>query len=741
MEYLSYIHFFCFIANVFLTILILARGGKVRATIFGALLFACLALWSGPLVFVHSIHSSRETATFFLNLGSLGGIPVCPIFVAFSLAFCGMSRVLRSKWFLALCIVPTSVLLFMQWRYQAIQVLAGPPMQPFGWPTELTPHSVWVPVNILYSDISCLFAFALIIRYSFTARDAVKRHQARVISWFGIAAFAAAFFLNLLFAIPGGTFPFVMDAAFLVFAIGIAYAMTRYRLFELTPSSAAHKIIETMSDALLIITNDGIISTANPAALKIFESNETDLVGKSVLNFLADNRLVHGWTGSTESFTDVETFISRPGKKQKPLMFSRSTLFDDAGVKQGMVCIFRDISLRKQAEQEKRELETQLHQAQKMEAVGQLAGGIAHDFNNMLSPIIGYTGMLVEKFGAIDPLIERFGHKILDASKSLADLTAKILAYARKGNYEMAVLDVRDIVGDVVSLVERMFDPTIRISVRHLSGRSTVLGDRTQLQNMLLNLALNARDAMPGGGSLTFETTSFVFSEKETKPHSYFVAPGEYLKISVIDTGTGMDESVRAKLFEPFFTTKAKGKGTGLGLASVYGTVKSHCGHIEVNSTPGMGSVFQIVLPISQAAQPVKNARSTGVCKGYGNILVVDDEDLVREMAAEALSNMGYTVNTCRDGQEAIDYFRTHSDRTDLVLLDLIMPKIGGRECFEGLLKINPRIRVVVVSGYSLDNEAKAILASGALGFLQKPFELAALSQTVSTALGTTLPA
>jgi PAS domain S-box-containing protein len=398
--------------------------------------------------------------------------------------------------------------------------------------------------------------------------------------------------------------------------------------------------------------------------------------------------------------------------------------------------IARDVSERKRSEGEKSQLEAQLRQAQKMEAIGLLAGGIAHDFNNMLGAIVGYADMLKLKHDKSNPDVAKSATRILEASRNMADLTTKLLAFARRGKYEILPVDVRDVVLDVVKLVEHTFDKRIKIAKNFKAPASMVMGDRAQLQNAVLNLAVNARDAMPDGGKLTFATDIFVFTDAHTKSYPYAIVPGRYVLLSVADTGIGMDETVKNRLFEPFFTTKEKGKGTGLGLASVYGTVKSHNGYIEVDSEAGKGATFRIYLPLVDAPSQAKPEDRAAVQKGRGTILVVDDEELVREMCQEILTDMGYTVTVSKDGEDAARYYREHFRTIDLVVIDLIMPRLGGRECFHKIKKINPAIRAIIMSGYALDGEAKQIIDEGALGYIQKPFDVTSFSKAVKDAMG-----
>jgi CheY-like chemotaxis protein len=261
------------------------------------------------------------------------------------------------------------------------------------------------------------------------------------------------------------------------------------------------------------------------------------------------------------------------------------------------------------------------------------------------------------------------------------------------------------------------------------------MGDRNQLQNALTNLAVNAEDAMPMGGILTFATETVDIGDAGAGGHAYLVAPGRYFKFSLSDTGMGMDAATLAKAFEPFFTTKDKGKGTGLGLSSVYGTIKSHNGYIELISEAGKGTRAEIHLPCTRNAELKPSERQRGILKGQGAILFVDDEEMVREMASEAIKELGYSVVTSSDGQDALNYYRSHAEEIDLTILDIIMPHMGGYECFKAMKAINPKLKVIVCSGYVINNEARKMLHQGAVGFIQKPFSMKTLEKALQTAL------
>ena len=499
-------------------------------------------------------------------------------------------------------------------------------------------------------------------------------------------------------------------------------------------------LFEHAPDAWYLNDFSGTLIDGNKKAEEIIGYSKHELVGKGLIKsgllspmqlvkataLLAKNML--GFPTGPDEFT-----LNR--KDGSVVEVEITTHPVKIGGKNLVLGIARNITERKRAEREKNELEAQLRQSQKMEAIGQLAGGVAHDFNNMLAAVLGFNDLIRMKFAAEHPDLGKYTGRIQDAGKSMAGLTAKLLAFARKGKFEMSVVDVNEIIGEVVKLLEHSIDKRITIVLKLSEEPPFILCDKTQLQNALLNLAVNARDAMPEGGTLRFCSTVVSIDAATGAFSGYVIAPGCYVRIEVSDTVTGMDDTVKSKLFEPFFTTKELGKGTGLGLASVYGTVKGHSGYIEVESSVGKGATFTMHFPLRQTPLPAAPAASITRREGKGGVLVVDDEELVRGMTDEILSDMGCTVFTAGDGEEALERYRSHGQEIDLVILDLVMPKLHGYECFMKLKKINPSVKVLITSGYAVDGEAKKALDEGALGFMQKPFELGQFTKIVVCAL------
>ncbi|MBN1165075.1 MAG: transporter substrate-binding domain-containing protein [Candidatus Krumholzibacteriota bacterium] len=376
-------------------------------------------------------------------------------------------------------------------------------------------------------------------------------------------------------------------------------------------------------------------------------------------------------------------------------------------------------------------LEEHLRKVQKMEAVGTLAGGIAHDFNNLLTGVLGYSNMLKLSY---DPEHEVYkaADVIEEAAERASRLTNQLLGFARMGKNQNISMDVCRIVEEVISILECTLDKNIRITMKSAQGPLFVSGDPHQLQQVMVNLALNSRDAMPGGGEIVFETGPVELDGEDCRDHPD-ARPGTYMCLSVTDTGEGIPEEIKDRIFEPFFSSRKQGERSGMGLAMAYGTVKNHGGFISVESESGRGTRMNVYLPLS-AVDPLAEGEeaSSLPAEGTGTVMIVDDEDIVLKTSRSMLEKLGYEVRAFSQGREAVEYFKEHHQKVDLVVLDMIMPGMDGAECFREMKKIDPGITAILSTGYGLNDRAREIIGGGMAGFVQKPYLISNLAKAVA---------
>ncbi len=394
-----------------------------------------------------------------------------------------------------------------------------------------------------------------------------------------------------------------------------------------------------------------------------------------------------------------------------------------------------DVTERKRAEAALRESEEQLRQSQKLEGVGQLAGGIAHDFNNLLTVIIGFSSLAMRDLHAESLLLSNLA-EIKKAGERAASLTRQLLAFSRRQVLQPKILNLDSIVSEMEKMLRRLIGENIDLRATLAPNLGSVKADPGQIEQIILNLAVNARDSMPGGGKLTIETGNAYLDEDYVKQHVGAQA-GPHIMLAVSDTGRGMDQKTQGRIFEPFFTTKELGKGTGLGLSTVYGIVKQSGGNIWVYSEVGRGTTFKIYLPrVDEGAQQYKRASHLDeVLLGNETILLIEDEEMLRKLAKETLTLYGYQVLDAPNGESAVSLCKEHTESIDLVLTDVIMPGLSGREVAHQLLELRPQVRVLFMSGYTDDAIVhQGVLDEGA-NFIQKPFAPDALARKVREVL------
>jgi len=479
-------------------------------------------------------------------------------------------------------------------------------------------------------------------------------------------------------------------------------------------------ILGSMSEGILEVTPDGKIVYANPVAISLLGRPEEQLLALDLDQLFREEdrpRIKKLMEEAKVSPLEIpDDFPLTANGRQ----FSIKILPVNENGDKALIVILDDVSLRKR-------MEAQLIQAQKMEAIGTLAGGIAHDFNNLLMGIQGYASLVLMNTDSTDP---RFSHLkgIEEMVQRGSDLTKQLLGFARGGKYDVKPTDLNEIIHKSSAMFGRT-RKEIMIREKYQKDLWSVEVDRGQIEQALLNLYVNAWQAMPSGGDLYLQTENVTLDETYVKP--FKIKPGEYVKITITDTGVGMDERTRQKIFEPFFTTKSMGRGTGLGLASVYGIIKNHGGFINVYSEKDQGTTFTIYLPASKKRAPRDKSVSAQILTGSETVLLVDDEHMILEVAKGMLESLGYQVLPARNGKEALEIYRENQEKIDLVILDMIMPGISGGETFDSIKSMNPEAKVLLSSGYSIDGQAKEIMGRGCDGFIQKPFDVKTLSLKV----------
>jgi two-component system cell cycle sensor histidine kinase/response regulator CckA len=405
------------------------------------------------------------------------------------------------------------------------------------------------------------------------------------------------------------------------------------------------------------------------------------------------------------------------------------------GVSVGVQGIARDITKRKRLENALRESEEQLRQSQKLEAIGQLAGGVAHDFNNLLTAINGYSALALRRLGADHP-ISSYLEEIKKAGDRAANLTRQLLAFGRKQLLQPLALNVNDILNDMIKLLKRLIGEDIQLITRPGANLKQIKADPGQLEQVLVNLVVNARDAMPRGGTITIETANITLDGSYASKH-LGVSAGEYVMLAISDTGTGMDQETQSRIFEPFFTTKEKDKGTGLGLSTVYGIIRQSGGNIWVYSEVGKGTTFKVYLPLveDKAATESEAVVVPMIKRGSETVMLVEDEDMVRKLASELLVDAGYIVLEANGGEEAIKLCKQHSEPIDLLITDVVMPKMSGKQVAEQLLALHPETKVLFMSGYTDEAIVHHGVVDSNIAFIQKPFSERALAHKIREVL------
>ncbi len=526
---------------------------------------------------------------------------------------------------------------------------------------------------------------------------------------------------------------------FAIFTSHYQYTFNKRRLADEAMLESERKyrtIVEGIEEGYFEINLDRNLTFFNDPLCNLLGYSRDEMMGKNIREFTSPATIAKmdqiyeqvQKTGEPIRVTGYDA-VGKDGESIA-LELTASLMRNSDGDAIGFRGVLRDVSERKDAEAEKRKLENQVQQAQKMESIGTLAGGIAHDFNNILMGIQGNASLMLLKTKNSHVNYEKLKN-IETYVENGTELTQQLLGFARRGKYYAIATDLNDVIDKSASMFGRT-KKEIRIHSDLQPDIWTVEVDRGQIEQALLNLYVNAWQAMPQGGNLYLKTENVILDADFVNSKPYKVEAGDYIKITVTDTGSGIDQETQERIFEPFFTTKEMGRGTGLGLASVYGIIKSHGGYINVYSEAETGTTFTIYLPASgKQVQEEKREPPVTVSKGSGTILLIDDEEMIIKVGEELLQELGYKVLVARSGQSAIKLYKKNTDKIDLVIMDMIMPGMGGGETFDHLKEINPDIKVLLSSGYSINGQASEILERGCDDFIQKPFNINQLSEKI----------
>jgi signal transduction histidine kinase len=715
MNYYTLIPFTAFLVNGFMFVYIFAQDRKTRINRAYLHLAMALTAW-GLLDFIGWSDVSHQWRLVVIKLtpvawGSLG-------FLALWVAYAFTNR-------------KSDILFWIIYSFHLASIplslftgLIHPGYQETAWGIREIMGPLSVPMIMTNVAIPILFSIVLLVKKYMAATDASRRMVLLVVLGFSSAAILGFLFEIVLPEILEiRSFPELGPFMSVVLGVFVYRAVARHHFLSVTLEEAAIEIFDNAIDGIIIEDNNRSTVLANKAARQLLGIDRMP-------DRIRDIPVLSG-LGDIQDQVMREIAFENEHRRIELTVYPAPIIKKEITV--GRLIIMRDMTEKKRVEKEKRSLEEQLLQAQKMEAVGTLAGGIAHDMNNVLAGIMGFASLINESLDSEDPMAEDI-QEILVSARRGRDLTKDLLGFARKGAYKKQEESLNKIVSELLPILERTIPKRINIEYRDYNAPCYIECDPGQINHALMNLCINAADAMEEGGDLILTIDPIQLTEKTAKEYSNLL-PGDYARLRVIDTGKGIDKKTISRVFEPFFTTKQPGQGTGLGLSMVYGTVNNHGGQVKMDSSPGEGTTVTVVLPaILQLSKPEDKdvpPRDSLLPAVVGTVLLVDDEPVARNSAQRMLSRLGYNVILACNGVEAVEVYKNQKAEIDLVILDMAMPEMDGSKCFGELKGLNPDVQVLISSGFARGKDTDALLKGGAIGFLPKPFEIEQLAEAV----------
>ncbi|MEW6379267.1 MAG: ATP-binding protein [bacterium] len=729
MSFLTVVNILSFVVHSFLAIFVLVKSPRSPLNRVGSALIGCFAIWSLGAMFMCNHFIPRDMAMRFVNIIFVGAAGFMGLTVWFHLIFTDKKAILKNKIFSVINFSLPLFFIYLQWKDQAIaeDVLK----ESYGW-TLVWSNSIWTYAYDLYFISTIMAALYLLFRFRRETKSPIKKkHTLVLMTATGIAFMFGTITDVILPQLHIHVIPVSGNVIALIWIAGLVYAIAKYKLFTVSLATAAENIISTMSDCLILLDTGGRIQLANEACFDTLGYTENQLKEQPLTILLPPEQVENHQLREIMSGKELRNFYLTLRDKngvQVPASLSTSVLHDKEGNTAGIVWIARDMTERWRAEEEKARIQTQLLQSQKMEAIGILAAGVAHDFNNLLTTIQGYTTLAMMNISDEDPASMDL-NQVREAAGRAANLTRQLLLFSRKQPMEHTFVDLNDLIDNLLKMLYRLIGEDITIATELEPHIWPILADEGTIEQVIMNLAVNARDAMPKGGRLTIKTENVILDEKDSEniPEA---RPGQFVCLQIADTGCGMDERTAERIFEPFFTTKEIGRGTGLGLSVVYGIVKQHEGWINIYSRLGEGSVFKVYLPVllSQAYWKGEEVIPLQDLQGRGErILVVEDEEGVRKSTVRVLQKNNYTVNEASSGREALDICERAQGKFALVLSDVVLPDQSGLELVNRLLARQPDLKVLMTSGYTDQKSLWPAIQQRGFRFLQKPYSLSDL--------------